>query len=160
MIRFQNITTRSRITENSTLLRIYAWKVSLKGLLKYPIGIGGNQFPYLWQQYSPLKNITLKHSHNFILGTAIEYGIISAVGILGIFIKTIGNLIKTAKKHPENMLLVIGLIGFLVSATFSEGPRCHIKNNGTILITAYSLMFVALSLITKIGILWRKKESY
>ncbi|MDY6786900.1 MAG: O-antigen ligase family protein [candidate division WOR-3 bacterium] len=134
--RFFNIFTNSRVTEFSTLIRTSAWKASLDGAIRYPLGIGGNQFPLLWADMGRFPSELVLHSHNLMLGILVEYGFISFISFLvfiGIIIKKLYNAALNLEVKKEKLFsatLLVSIITYIIMGTVSEGPRCHLRQNG------------------------------
>lgn len=163
-MRFQGLLTSSRIMEFSTLIRTSAWKASLEGIIRYPFGIGGNQFPLLWADMGRFPSQKVLHSHQFLLGIAIEYGLLSLFGflimssiILHKLINIIkGNFTKSAKRLSSTLL--VSIIAYLIMGIISEGPRCHLRETGDMFNDGLIFFYMFLAIAFKYANLVQENE--
>ncbi len=163
-MRFQGLLTSSRIMEFSTLIRTSAWKASLDGILRYPFGIGGNQFPLLWADMGRFPSQTVLHSHQFLLGIAVEYGLLSLFGFLimssiimhKLIIIIKGNFSKASKRLSSTLL--VSIIAYLIMGIISEGPRCHLRETGDMFNDGLIFFYMFLAIAFKYANLVKENE--
>lgn len=150
--RFQNIFTRTRITEFSTLIRVGAWDATIRSIPSHLLGIGGNQFPLLWRNVGRFPEQMVLHSHNFILGFTIEYGIISTLGFIIVILIILSPLIAPStniKLSSLSKALFVSVFSFIFSGTVSEGPRCHLSQSNHIFNDGLVYFFIFIALVYK-----------
>ncbi len=163
-MRFQELLTSSRIMEFSTLIRTSAWKASLDGILRYPFGIGGNQFPLLWADMGRFPSQRVLHSHQFLLGIAVEYGLLSLFGFLimsSIILRKLiriikGNFTKVSKRLSSTLL--VSIIAYLIMGIISEGPRCHLRDTGDMFNDGLIFFYMFLAIAFKYANLVQENE--
>ncbi len=164
IMRFSGIMTRSRITEFSTLIRTAAWETAIKAIIRYPLGIGGNQFPYVWSDMGRFPSQTVLHPHNFMLGMALEYGIITAAAFIIMAAVIMQKLYIIAKKNITNInrrlasVLFVSIGTYLIMGIVSEGPRCHLRQNGELYNDGLVFLFLFLGIAVRLIIIVKNEQ--
>ncbi len=156
--RFENMFSRTKIAEMSTLIRLSAWQASLKSLIQYPLGIGGNQFPIVYSSLGRFPDSPVLHSHHIFLGMAVEYGIPALIGFIAIILFILHSAFTRLKTSAEGSRLhsllaaiMCGLLGSVFMSIISEGPRCHLNNKGEMYNDALIFMYIVMALLFRLS---------
>lgn len=164
IMRFASLFATSRITEFSSLIRTSAWKASLEGIARYPMGIGGNQFPLLWADIGRFPSQLVLHSHNFILGIAVEYGLMTLIGFLLLISTIIYQLFRKIWKKENHInkrlsiVFITSIISYIIMGVVSEGPRCHLRQNGEMFNDGLIFFFIILAIAMRFLSLMKNEE--
>lgn len=163
-MRFSGILTRSRVTEFSTLIRTAAWESAWNGIIKYPLGIGGNRFPYLWSDIGRYPSQTVLHPHSFMLGMTLEYGIITAAAFIiftviilkQLFLLTRKGVSRVSKALATTLIASIG--SYIIMGIVSEGPRCHLRQSGELFNDGLIFLYIILGIAMRFIVIENEKK--
>lgn len=156
--RFENMFSRTKIAEMSTLIRLSAWQASLRSLIQYPLGIGGNQFPIVYSSLGRFPDSPVLHSHHIFLGMAVEYGIPALIGFIAIIFIIFQNAFSRIRSsaeggrlHSLTAAIMCGLFGSVFMSIISEGPRCHLNNKEQMFNDALIFMYIVMALLFRLS---------
>jgi O-antigen ligase len=159
------ISVKHRIVDMSTLARIEGWRVSFPMMLKYPFGVGGACFPYIWVKMSKYCTFFLSCSHHLFLSIGTEFGVIPLILFIFIVLIYLYKCIYVVRRSKDKDLsslsfaLLIGIMAYISYGIISEGQLAHLTSWREP-IHSHSVMLF--SLLSIISFLYRrvKYESY
>lgn len=134
--------------DESALYRIELWRVGLEGMIKYPLGLGGNGFDFVWKKYGIDSTRFWSSPHQILLHIAIDYGVPALIVFIVLYYKYFrsSSILSKLKNFDLSKLffyIKIALIGYLIHGFLTGAEISHLS--GAILPTngyTYLLMIL------------------
>ena len=134
--------------DESALYRLEVWKVGLKAIVNYPLGLGGNGFEMAWRKYGIDPTMFWSSPHQILLHIAIDYGLPALVIFIFMYYKFFRAAVslQNLKFNDYSNLffyIKISLVGYLIHGFLTGGELSHLS--GAILPTnGYTYLLMAL----------------
>lgn len=118
--------------DQSALYRIELWKVGLKAVINYPLGLGGNGYNYVWRQYGIDPTHFWSSPHQILLHIAIDYGLPALLVFLFLyyrFYRAASRLTKILNLKYNGLFFYIkvALIGYMIQGFLTGTEISHLS---------------------------------
>ena len=141
------------LTDESALYRIEVWRVAIKAILNYPLGLGGTGYMLAWAIYTNYPHVIFVTPHQIFLYIAVDYGLPALfifLTLIIIVLRKLSILYKSVTLRNRKLFFYIklSLIGYIIHGFLTGGELSHLSgtmypNNGYTYILMILLAFIS-----------------